>query len=112
MGAVAGFNQEWYTYRYTGAKAQGILTPNIPVINATTGNQYAYDSAEHWAIRGAFARVNYIFNDRYLFEFNGRYDGTSRFRKEDRFKFFPSFSAGWRVSEESFIKIILLGWII
>ena len=34
MGAVAGFNQEeWYTYRYTGAKAQGILTPNIPVIN-------------------------------------------------------------------------------
>ena len=66
MGAVAGFNQEWYTYRYTGAKAQGILTPNIPVINATTGNQYAYDSAEHWAIRGAFARVNYIFNDRYL----------------------------------------------
>lgn len=104
VGAVAGFNQEWYTYRYTGAKAQGILTPNIPVINATTGNQYAYDSAEHWAIRGAFARVNYIFNDRYLFEFNGRYDGTSRFRKEDRFKFFPSFSAGWRVSEESFIK--------
>ena len=59
VGAVAGFNQEWYTYRYTGAKAQGILTPNIPVINATTGNQYAYDSAEHWAIRGAFARVNY-----------------------------------------------------
>lgn len=104
VGAVAGFNQEWYTYRYTGAKAQGILTPNIPVINAATGNQYAYDSAEHWAIRGAFARVNYIFNDRYLFEFNGRYDGTSRFRKEDRFKFFPSFSAGWRVSEESFIK--------
>ena len=39
VGAVAGFNQEWYTYRYTGAKAQGILTPNIPVINATTGNQ-------------------------------------------------------------------------
>lgn len=104
VAAVAGFNQEWYTYRYTGAKAQGILTPSIPVINATTGDQYAYDNASHWAIRGAFARLNYNFNNRYLFEFNGRYDGTSRFRKEDRFKFFPSFSAGWRISEEKFMK--------
>lgn len=103
VGAVLGFNQEWYNYRYTGAEAQGLLTESIPYINATTGTQYAYDSAEHWAIRGAFARLNYVFNDRYLFEFNGRYDGTSRFSTDDRFKFFPSFSAGWRISEEPFM---------
>ena len=104
VAAMAGFNQEWYTYRYTGAEAQEILSPSLPSINTSTGKQFAFDSAEHWAIRGAFMRLNYIFNNRYLFEFNGRYDGTSRFRKEDRFKFFPSFSAGWRLSEESFME--------
>lgn len=104
IGGMLGFNQEWYTYRYTGAKGEGILTPGLPMINVTTGNQYAYDSASHWSIRGMFARLNYVFADRYLFEFNGRYDGTSRFAKADRFKFFPSFSGGWRISEESFMK--------
>ena len=104
VAAMGGFNQEWYTYRYTGAEAQDILSQNLPSINTATGKQFAYDNAEHWAIRGAFMRLNYIYNNRYLFEFNGRYDGTSRFRKEDRFKFFPSFSAGWRISEESFME--------
>lgn len=104
FAGVAGFNQEWYSYRYTGAEAQGMLTPNIPVINAATGNQYAYDNLEHWAIRGAFFRGTYSFNDRYLAEFNGRYDGTSRFGKETRFKFFPSVSAGWRIAEEGFMS--------
>lgn len=104
LSAVAGFNQEWYVYRKTYAEAEGILNTSLPVINAATGNQYAGDNAEHWAIRGAFARLGYIYSDRYLFEFNGRYDGTSRFPKADRFKFFPSFSAGWRISEEKFMR--------
>ena len=47
--------------------------------------------------------VIYIFQDKYLLEANGRYDGTSRFPKDDRFGFFPSFSAGWRISEENFM---------
>src|SRR5690606_6796063 len=62
------------------------------------------DNESHWSIRGAFVRLNYIFDDRYLFEMNGRYDGTSKFRQGSRFKFFPSFSAGWRISEESFME--------
>lgn len=49
-------------------------------------------------------RVNYSFNERYLLEVNGRYDGTSRFKQDKRWGFFPSASAGWRISEESFIK--------
>lgn len=104
LGAVAGFNQEWYKYRYMRAEGQDILTTNMPVINGTTGNQYAADNWTHWAVRGAFFRLNYIYNDRYLVEFNGRYDGTSRFGKDDRFKFFPSASAGWRISEETFMR--------
>ena len=47
-------------------------------------------------------RLNYIFNNRYLFEFTGRYDGTSRFLAHKRWGFFPSVSAGWRISEENF----------
>lgn len=104
IGAMVGFNQEWYTFRKTYAKAEGILNADLPYINSATGNQYAGDEAEHWAIRGMFTRLNYAFNDRYLVEFNGRYDGTSRFPKADRFKFFPSVSAGWRISEENFMK--------
>lgn len=104
VGAMIGFNQEWYTYRETGAEAEGILNADLPYINSATGNQYASDGASHWAIRGMFMRLNYAYNDRYLLEFNGRYDGTSRFPKADRFKFFPSVSAGWRISEEKFMQ--------
>lgn len=104
VGGVLGFNQEWYVYRKTYGKAESILNTSLPMINTATGNQYSGDNANHWAIRGAFARLNYVFNDRYLVEFNGRYDGTSRFPKNDRFKFFPSLSAGWRISEENFME--------
>lgn len=104
FGGVVGFNQEWYKFRKLTGEGQNILTNNLPVINGTTGNQYAGDEWNHWAVRGAFARVNYSFNDRYLVEFNGRYDGTSRFGKDSRFKFFPSASAGWRISEEAFME--------
>ncbi len=53
---------------------------------------------------GYFARVNYDYKGKYLFEANGRYDGTSRFPKGNRFGFFPSVSAGWRISEENFFE--------
>ncbi len=104
LGAMVGFNQEWYTYRSMSAEGEGILNTNLPFINSATGNQYAGDGANHWAIRGMFARLNYVYDNRYLLEFNGRYDGTSRFPKADRFKFFPSVSAGWRISEEKFMR--------
>lgn len=55
------------------------------------------------ALRGAFYRLNYNYRERYLIELNGRYDGTSRFPQNSRFGFFPSFSAGWRISNENFM---------
>jgi TonB-linked SusC/RagA family outer membrane protein len=61
-----------------------------------------------WALRSAFGRVNYSYLGRYLLEANARYDGSSRFAKGNRFGFFPSVSAGWRISEESFFDV---GWI-
>ncbi len=104
VNLVAGFNQEEGNYRYIGARARGLISPLVPNIGATTGNQETFGSEEDFALRGAFYRLNYIFDEKYLIEFNGRYDGSSRFPKDSRFGFFPSVSAGWRISEESFME--------
>lgn len=101
---MIGFNQEWGRFQFIRAQAYGLITPAIPDLNTTTGSQETYGGKEHTALRGAFYRLNYIFKDRYLIEANGRYDGTSRFPKEDRFGFFPSFSVGWRISNEAFMS--------
>ncbi len=101
---LAGFNQEAANFRYVGARARGLITPLIPNIGATIGNQETFGAEEHFSLRGAFYRLGYNFDERYLLEFNGRYDGSSRFPKDSRFGFFPSVSAGWRISEESFMK--------
>lgn len=101
--AMVGFNQEWGRFQFIRSQAYQLITPLVPDLNATIGNQETYGGKEHTSLRGAFYRFNYIFNDRYLIEANGRYDGTSRFPKEDRFGFFPSFSLGWRVSNEAFM---------
>jgi len=59
---------------------------------------------EEWSMLSFFGRVNYAFSDRYLLELNGRWDASSRFLPESRWGFFPSVSAGWRISEESFFE--------
>lgn len=102
--AMVGFNQERGQFRYTGAQARGLITPLITDISATTGVQQTFGNSSHVALRGAFYRLNYNFKEKYLVEFNGRYDGTSRFPKDSRFGFFPSVSAGWRISNENFMK--------
>ncbi len=102
--AMVGFNQEWGNNQMVRAQAYSLITPQVPDLNATVGAQETYGSKSDVALRGVFYRVNYIFKDRYLVEANGRYDGTSRFPKDDRFGFFPSFSVGWRLSEEAFMS--------
>ncbi|MFA8435276.1 MAG: SusC/RagA family TonB-linked outer membrane protein [Marinifilaceae bacterium] len=61
---------------------------------------------EDWALRSFFGRLNYNYNQKYLLEANFRYDGSSRFAEGYKWGFFPSFSLGWRVSEESFLQSI------
>ncbi|MHA7109285.1 TonB-dependent receptor [Sunxiuqinia elliptica] len=103
---LVGFNQEWYEYDYLMGKGEDILTPNIPFISQTLGNEYASDAASEWALRGGFYRIKYDYEGKYLLESNGRYDGTSRFPKDSRFKFFASFSGAWRVSSEPFAEFM------
>ena len=101
--AMIGFNQEWGYNQNFRAQANTLITPLIPDINATTGTQQTFGGKNHVSLRGVFYRFNYIYKDKYLLEANGRYDGTSRFPSKDRFGFFPSVSAGWRISEEPFM---------
>lgn len=101
---MAGFNQEELRTRRLQGRSNDLITPGIIDLDATTGDQFVQGGRSHNAIRGAFFRFNYDYMGKYLLEVNGRYDGTSRFPQEDRFGFFPSFSAGWRVSQESFMQ--------
>ncbi|QEC53292.1 TonB-linked SusC/RagA family outer membrane protein [Anseongella ginsenosidimutans] len=102
--AMVGYNQEWGMNKFTRAQARSLINPSITDINATTGTQQTFGNSSHVSLRGAFYRLNYIYKDKYLLETNGRYDGTSRFPKEDRFGFFPSVSFGWRISNENFLS--------
>lgn len=101
---MGGFNQEWSTDNSFNGKGVSLLNDYVPTISQTLGDQYVEDSESHWAIRGAFFRINYNYASKYLFEMNARYDGTSKFPTKDRFKFFPSVSVGWRISEENFME--------
>jgi TonB-linked SusC/RagA family outer membrane protein len=104
IAAVAGFNQELSTFKDLTAQGNDLVTDAVPALKLATGAKTYGDNESHWAIRGGFVRFNYIYDNKYLLEMNGRYDGTSKFPQGRRFKFFPSFSAGWRVSEENFMK--------
>ena len=103
LSTMIGFNQEWGQNKFIRAQNNALITPLIQDLNATIGLQQTFGSQNHNALRGAFYRVNYIFDERYLIETNARYDGTSRFPSESRFGFFPSISAGWRISNEDFM---------
>jgi hypothetical protein len=103
LTTMVGFNQEWGQNKLIRSQANTLLTPLITDLNATIGNQQTFGSSSHFSLRGAFYRVNYIFDERFLLEANGRYDGTSRFPTDSRFGFFPSFSAGWRMSNEDWM---------
>ncbi|MGV8135656.1 MAG: TonB-dependent receptor [Mangrovibacterium sp.] len=102
--ALVGFNQEYgKTHRVTTRSTQ-LIYPAINSLSATTGVKTNSDAKNEIMLRGLFYRLNYSYKNKYLFEANGRYDGTSRFPKKSRFGFFPSFSVGWRLSEESFMN--------
>jgi TonB-linked SusC/RagA family outer membrane protein len=69
-------------------------------VRQTLGNENTYDRAR----LSYYGRVNYNYQEKYLFEFNWRVDGSYIFPPNKRFGFFPGVSAGWRLSEESFFK--------
>ena len=86
----------------TTASIQGFPTENIYELKGGTINPGA--TGEEYKLQSFFGRVNYSYDDRYLFEFNIRHDGSSRMPKANRYATFPSLSAGWVFSNEGFMK--------
>lgn len=104
FSVMAGFNQEKKYTEGLEAYSYKQAIPDLPSMGSGTSSVKVFDSYNEIALRGGFFRINYNYKDRYLFEVNGRYDGSSKFPKNDRFGFFPSVSAAWRVTEEKFME--------
>ncbi|MRX74507.1 SusC/RagA family TonB-linked outer membrane protein [Pedobacter petrophilus] len=109
---MAGFQYEDTRYRDLNAQRNGVIVADIPTLNTTSGldadgkvlaptvsGQY-----QNWATQGLFSRLNYDYDGIYLLEANLRYDGSSRFRSDKRWGWFPSVSAGWNMAREEFFK--------
>lgn len=102
---LGGWNLEMRRIKDQFVQRDGLLVDNLPDFNLATGQNYRLTGGgNEWATVGLFYRVNYDYKGKYLVEFNGRYDGSSKFPESQRFGFFPSASAGWRISEENFME--------
>lgn len=101
---LAGYNQEDYDYSTIQAERRVLISSSLPYIGLTTGDSFITPSYSAYALRSLFGRVNYTFNEKYILEINGRYDGSSRFPKDNRWGFFPSVSASWLMMDESFFQ--------
>ena len=93
-------------YKYTGVWGQrkDLLDINNPQFALATGTQTSGGDASWSSTLGFFGRLNYNYKERYLLEANLRYDGTSKFPTKLKWQWFPSFSAGWRVTEEPWMQ--------
>ncbi|MEP6626569.1 MAG: TonB-dependent receptor [Ginsengibacter sp.] len=101
--ALIGYNFEQSTFKRIQEQRNGLIFPDAQDIGLALGQSVSTSGGwEQWDILGGFFRFNYGFKDRYLLEVNGRYDGSSKFPSNQQFGFFPSVSAGWRLSRESF----------
>jgi len=92
-------------YSYFQAYGENFPSNSLQVLDASSADsQRAYGQDSYYSLQSLFGRINYDYKSKYLFEINIRYDGSSRFAKDNRYGVFPSFSAGWRVSEEKFLE--------
>ncbi len=104
--AMAGYNYEQEQWKGVYARRYDLLTYNTDSINLATGDDMSISSEEsRWRVSGFMFRFNYNYDERYLFEVNGRLDGSSKFPTNSQWGFFPSASAAWRVSKEHWWKV-------
>lgn len=107
---MAGVQYEGSNNNNFSASRNGIMVPGMDVIDITNGTDGSGNATpptvggnvNEWGVAGYFGRLNYDYKGRYLAEVNMRYDGSSRFRADNRWKLFPSFSLGWNIAHEAF----------
>lgn len=103
---LAGASRETYNEKILSGYRRDFLYDNYEQLDAGADNETKDNAGSEyeWLLVSAFGRFNYNYNQKYLFEANVRYDGTSRFIGKNRWAVFPSFSAGWVVSRENFFE--------
>ncbi len=104
IGVTAGMQLEDYTSKYVYSRRNEAPKEGLTQVNAGTSGIRGEGNLEGLRMFSYFGRLNYSFADKYLFEANFRADASSRFKKENRWGYFPGFSAGWRLTEEDFVK--------
>lgn len=102
--AVAGYEGISNNFKRIEGYRQNFFNNDLRDLSSgASAAQTATGYRTEWGLQSFFGRVNYSFDSRYLFQANVRYDGSSRFADGKRWGLFPSFSAGWRVSQEEFL---------
>lgn len=104
VGVMAGYEESRHWSDYVYAEKQGLINFNLWNFDAMIDAKQVGGNTSEYSSRSWFGRVNYGFDNRYLLEVNARYDGSSRFSPKNRWGFFPSVSAGWRISQEKFME--------
>ena len=104
INLLLGFSMEAFDNSNFNGYIEGFLGNELSELNAGTINKDVGGTSSDSRLMSYFGRSNYSFDDKYLFEFNFRYDGSSRFARANRWGFFPSFSVGWRINEEAFMQ--------
>ena len=101
---LAGNTLQETTWDSSFILVSGIASDKVRTLNAGTDIDVAISDKQGYVINSYFGRFNYAYKGKYLLLLNARYDGSSRFGKENRYGFFPSGSVGWRISDESFLE--------
>ncbi|MBD8487352.1 TonB-dependent receptor [Echinicola sp. CAU 1574] len=103
INALLGYSQIANDYNSLYASGRNFYNNEIRGLDQSDPeNRTISSNITEWGLMSFFGRVGYSYKSKYLVELNGRYDGSSRFSKENRFAFFPSISAGWIISDEPF----------
>ncbi|MEQ9443162.1 MAG: TonB-dependent receptor [Cyclobacteriaceae bacterium] len=106
LSVLAGYTAQENRYENLNVSASNFLDESVNVVNGSnTENRNASGGIEDWSLNSIIGRITYDFDNRYLIQANMRADGSSRFGAGNRWGYFPSFSAGWRISEENFFNI-------
>lgn len=106
VSAMIGYEEQTYKYRVTDVSKLGLTDAGVNDLDAATTPYSTSGYGTEYTARSVFGRMNYAYKGKYLFEFNLRYDGSSRFAPDYRWGAFPSFSAGWRMSEEAWLNSV------
>ncbi|TDE09016.1 SusC/RagA family TonB-linked outer membrane protein [Dyadobacter psychrotolerans] len=102
---LGGYVRDLTEFQSYSASNSLLYSDNIPSLNTSYGTSPTIgDNIRKLASEGFFGRINYNFKEKYLLEINGRYDGTSRFLQDVRWKFYPGISAGWNIDREGFFE--------